>query len=921
MKILLVEDNPSDADLAKRGLMGSVPDCTIEHASTLEQAGKFLNANLFFDIVLLDVNLPDGNGLEFLMEIRQRELNFPVIMLTGSGDEDAAVTALKTGADDYIVKRSGYILHLPEVINSAIINFKENNLYKSEVIHVLYIEHHAVDIDFTARHLAQYAPYIHIDAVATAEEALSKFELKSADSFKYKVILMDYRLPGMDALELIKTIRQNKKLNIPIILVTGQGNEELAVQALKLGANDYLTKGEKYLYRLPSVIVNSFQHCELKRKQEALVESESNYRLLADNSGDVIFVLGMDLNYTYISPAVKALRGFEPGEAITQKLHEVLTPASYQEAVKVISGILPKNLNSLQNPVLQKSLELEMIRKDNTTVWTEVKASLITDKNNLPIGILGITRDISERKSILDKLRKLSRAVEQSPALIVITDLKGNIEYVNPKFTEITGYSLQEVVGKNSRFLKSGYTAQTEYENLWNTIISGSEWKGEFRNKRKDGSLYWEEASITAIKTPDGKITHFLAVKSDITEKKRIIDELVLAKEKAEESDRLKTAFLHNISHEIRTPLNAIVGFSGLLNDPELLPEKRKHFTDIINQSSDQLLFIITDIINIASIEAGQEKPTYKETNLNTAMQLLHDQFLLKAKKQNVCLNLAPLLPDQEVCIVTDETRLTQVLINLIGNALKFTKQGCVNFGYRVKNNELEFYVEDTGIGIPSEMHEEIFKRFRQVETTTSRQFGGSGLGLSISKAYVEMLGGKMWLISETGKGSTFYFTVPYKKEKHVVNSDHPIAREKGIDNTKPITVLIAEDEAFNFNYMEELLSGANFTIIHAINGLDAVEICQSNLQIELVLMDLKMPVMDGYEATKQIKQIRPDLPIIAQTAYSTEADKNKAIACGCNDFISKPFKQELLISKMMEQLYKKQKTKKPAKRLPAERR
>jgi len=419
-----------------------------------------------------------------------------------------------------------------------------------------------------------------------------------------------------------------------------------------------------------------------------------------------------------------------------------------------------------------------------------------------------------------------------------------------------------------------------------------------------DGNIH----VFSTIKSPMfddfGEPTGLFGIARDITERKEMENSLIEAKEKAEESDRLKTAFLHNISHEIRTPMNAIVGFSGFLSDPDLVHEKRKQFTDIIIQSSDQLLSIITDIISIASIEAGQEKAIEKEFDLNITLKQLHEQFLIVAKRKNVSLNLVPSLTYIEDNVISDGTKLVQILSNLIVNALKFMKEGHVNFGYVVKDTEIEFFVEDTGIGIPHEMHTEIFKRFRQVETSATRQFGGSGLGLSISKAYVEILGGKIWLNSVINKGSTFYFTIPYKKaQKKTISEQASNIFKK---ETKQITtLLIAEDEDSNFMMLEELLSDLNSNIIRAINGLEAVEICKINKQIDLVLMDIKMPVMDGYDATRQIRSFMPTLPIIAQTAYTTNADRNKALACGCNDFISKPFNREMIISKIKEQLYK----------------
>ena len=505
------------------------------------------------------------------------------------------------------------------------------------------------------------------------------------------------------------------------------------------------------------------------------------------------------------------------------------------------------------------------------------------------------------RQRMENELQKLSRAIEQSPVSVVITDSNGIIEYVNSTTLKISGYTSAELIGKNPRIFSSGENSKKTYQNLWKKISSGKIWKGEFLNKNKYGELYWESASISPIFDKNKTITSFLAIKEDITERKNLTRELINAKEKAEESDRLKTAFLQNISHEIRTPMNAIVGFSEFLNDADVSAEMRKQYTEIILQNSDQLLSIISNIINIASIEAGQEKIYENEINLNATLKHLHKQISANDLKRNVSFNLIPYLPYEDR-IVSDETKLSQVLNNLIGNALKFTKQGHVNFGYVVKANELEFFVEDTGIGIPPEMHDEIFKRFRQIDTNIAREYGGTGLGLPVSKAYIELLGGKMWVQSEPGKGSTFYFTIPYKRAKRNISSAKHSKNASIIELVEPKTVLVAEDEDSNFKLMEALLLNLNLNIVRAITGVEAIETCKSK-HIDVVLMDIQMPVMDGYEATRQIREFMPILPIIAQTAYATTKDKNYAIACGCTDFISKPFKKELFISKVKEQL------------------
>lgn len=475
--------------------------------------------------------------------------------------------------------------------------------------------------------------------------------------------------------------------------------------------------------------------------------------------------------------------------------------------------------------------------------------------------------------------------------------------YFNRVWLDFTGRSLEQELG-------NGWAEGVHPDDLQHCISVYTEsfnkrekFSMEYRVKRYDGEYRWliDDGSPRFDSNREfiGYIGHCL----DITERKLAELELIRAKEKAEESDHLKTAFLHNISHEIRTPMNSIIGFSEFLNDPNLKSEKRQEYTGIIVQNCNQLLSIITDIVSIATIEAGQEKILEKEMDLNETLCQLYRQFLLKVKNQNIRLILSPFLPEDEAVILTDQTKLVQILSNLIDNALKFTLHGYVNFGYSIVGSEIEFFVKDTGIGIPEELHEEIFKRFRQVETTTTRQFGGSGLGLTISKAYTELLGGRMWLDSELGKGTTIYFTIPYKKVEEMVFPELKLIQEpvSQINGTK--TVLIAEDEDTNFLLLEELLSGLNIRIIRALNGAEAVDICRLTHNVDLVLMDIKMPVMDGYTATKLIRKFKSDLPIIAQTAYSDERDRHKAIASGCSDYISKPFKRTMIVSKIMEHL------------------
>ena len=372
-------------------------------------------------------------------------------------------------------------------------------------------------------------------------------------------------------------------------------------------------------------------------------------------------------------------------------------------------------------------------------------------------------------------------------------------------------------------------------------------------------------------------------------ERKKSVQDLKAALLKAEENDRLKTAFLHNISHEIRTPMNAIIGFSGFLNEPDLKPADMHEYTEIICNASHQLLSIIEDIINISTVEAGQETLLTRESNVNLLLRNLNKQFQAKIKNSDIELHLSTPLPEEVALIITDETKLLQILTNLLNNACKFTKKGLVSFGYLLKEGNLEFYVEDTGIGIAQIMHEAIFDRFRQADSTIAREFGGTGLGLSISKAYVELLGGKIWLSSKVGTGTTFYFSIPFKPVNPIYETAGLPPDIEMIMSDMQKIILIAEDEKYNYLLLNEMLKGINAKIIWAHNGMEVLEACKTQINIDLVLMDLKMPLMDGFEATKVIRGFFPDIPIIAQTAYTNEKERQRIFECGCNDIITKP--------------------------------
>ena len=537
--------------------------------------------------------------------------------------------------------------------------------------------------------------------------------------------------------------------------------------------------------------------------------------------------------------------------------------------------------------------------------------------------------EVTERKKAEEQILKLSVGIEQSPTMVVITDKNGKIEYINPRFTDITGYAQSDVIGKNPKILKSGKQNSEFYKNLWETISSGNNWKGELINMKKDGSFYWEHAHISPIKDSQGVISNYIALKEDITERKendllirtnerklkeqneeyitinaellesnkqilQINKELTIARLKAEESDKLKTAFLANISHEIRTPLNGIIGFSKMLQKPNLALEKVEYFQRIIKNSSDQLLNIINDVIDIAKIEAGQIEIYEQEVNINHEIQKYTNIFAQPASLKNIEIRLENALPDESAILFTDLGKFNQIINNLLNNALKFTSKGSITIGYEIKEPYIQFFVKDTGIGISPEHQDVIFDRFRQVEIEETRQFGGTGLGLSITKAFVEAMRGQIWVESDAYIGSNFYFTLPFEKGNTSIDKNELAQPEVVyLDGKK---VLIAEDEETNLIYIKEILAETRAQIILAHNGLEAIILTKEH-QPDLILMDIKMPEMDGLTATSIIKKEYPNTPIIATTAYALTGDRLRCLNAGCDGYLSKPLaKEELLI-------------------------
>jgi PAS domain S-box-containing protein len=513
--------------------------------------------------------------------------------------------------------------------------------------------------------------------------------------------------------------------------------------------------------------------------------------------------------------------------------------------------------------------------------------------------------DMYERDKDLMETRQRYESLFNNATLAIqhckiITDEEGNpVDYemfhINNTFTKVTGITMQDVHGKKATEIFPGIEKNpfNFIGKFGNIALHGGELNEEF---------YFEQFgkwfSVYAYSPRKGEFT---AILSDISERKNYEIELRKAKEKAEENDRLKSAFLANMSHEIRTPMNGILGFADLLKKPNLSVDTQNQYIEIINSSGKRMLSIINDLIDISKIEAGQIEIRKTSTEIHKILIELIDFFKPEAEKNGISLGLRYELPGEDFAIETDRIKLSQVITNLIKNALKYTgKGGTIEVGCRFNDEKsILFYVKDTGTGVRKELREKIFERFIQGDIPAGQE--GVGLGLAISKAYVELMGGNVGLESELGKGSLFFFTIPY--EGKTVPPLRSVQKENS-DQTGSISskkILIVEDDDMSYILISEILHKCNVDIIRATDGLKAVEIIKNHPEIDLVIMDLKLPGMDGIEATTEIKKIHPEIPVIVESAYAGQDEIEKSFRAGSDDYIAKPIDSEHFLKKVAE--------------------
>ena len=890
-KILIVEDSPTQAEKLKFIL--EMKDYEVTVARDGEEALSVVQS-ILPTVIISDIMMPRMNGFEFCSRIKNDEqtASIPVILLTSLSNTEDVIKGLASGADNFITKPydESYLLsHVEKIIKSKV------------------SKHHSSKT---------------IDVKVLLSGEMRNIGVDPQQMFS--LLLSTYEAAVQRNHELFQTQEELKVLNEQLEEIVEERTAELEQEnAIRKQAELQIIK----MNRVYAVLSNVNQTIVRVRDKQKLFDDIC--RIAHEDGQFKMAWIGL-VDKQQFHAVASAGPAVEYSKTVHIDLKDKITgndpiAKTIKTGTHYLTNDIPNDL--IKNPWLENVLQLGCCSSASfpIKVFDETIGAFIfysEEKDFFDEGEVRLldemAMDISfaleyiEKESVRKKNEELLRQSELKYKALFdddltgdyITKVDGTFLLCNAALANIFGFnSVEEVINKN---IKTFYKDSNDQQFLLNMIRKDGkveEFEREFI--LKDGRQISVIQNLVGEFDNSGELVRIKGYLFDNTKRKQAEDELIIAKERAEESDRLKSAFLANMSHEIRTPMNGILGFTELLKEPFLSGEEQKHYISVIEKSGERMLNIINDIISISKIESGEIELIIKEMNIHKDIEDICEFFKPEIDEKNLQIDLINHIHAEDCIINTDRDKVYTVLSNLVKNAIKFTNHGEIQIGCENKGNFIQFFIKDTGIGISKAHQNIIFERFRQVSESLTRKYEGAGLGLSISKAFIEKLGGKIWVKSEEGKGSTFYFTIPYKQKMDDVKTEVNVgANTNGNQLAVCHNILIVEDDEISYEYIKTILENMNTKTFAAKTGLEAVNVCRENSNIDLVLMDIRMPQMDGYEATKQIRQFNQKVVIIAQTAFALARDREKAIEAGCNDHISKPIKKEELTQKIRRFLY-----------------
>lgn len=892
MKILYVEDNAQDADLTKRALGKVAAHHHLTLATSLAEARGFLAGPISYDLLLLDLSLPDGSGIELLAEVRSRNLPLAVLILTGTGDEETAVSALKAGADDYLVKRASYLDRLPLALETAL-NRRHSDVSRSNrPLRVLYVEHHIVDIDLTRRHLRRFTPHIVLEVCGRAEELLARLPSGPEEVCPWDVLLLDYRLPGHSALDILKSVRDERRLDIPIVLVTGQGDEEIAILAFRLGATDYLVKHQGYLFELPGVLENAFQRVRIQREQNALRESEARFRRLAENAQDVIYRLRVadEPGFDYISPAVTALTGYTPEEFYADPTLplRLLHPDDRQ------SGTTHFRADNFDQPVPA----LRWICKDGRVIWSEQRNVPVYNDEGKLIAVEGIARDVTAAKRIEeDRSRLLTELHSQAQRTqqLMHTVPQGLLLLREDGAVVLTNPAADRVLPVLADFQAENVLARLGETAISDLLIFAS--VKDYVEVSAGGRIFTIRSHPVQTEPDDG---HWVVLINEVTEERERI-------RYQQAQERLATVgqMAAGIAHDFNNIMGVIVLYVQMLRLlPDLSERSQRQLTQIHDQAQ-HAANLINQILDFSRRSVMEFGPVDVLPLIKELTKLLERTF-----PENVALELV--YDRNEYLLQADPTRLQQVLMNLALNARDAMPSGGVlHFELLALRLEmlhttplpdmepgdwLHIQVRDSGIGIPPENLSRIFDPF----FTTKGPEKGTGLGLAQVYGIVKQHSGSIGVQSKVGQGTTFNLYLPLI----ATSPAQPTAptQTDALSGGHEVILLVEDNKAMRES-VADVLGDLGYEIVVAENGEEAISrLEQMHRPVSLVLSDLVMPGMSGLELFAQLRHSYPGIRCLLMTGHLPESAAAAGFGEGAPiDWLQKPFSIPVLADRIRQ--------------------